>query len=327
MSDINTILREIIARLTKTEKRLSRLEVQETAIASATVYATLVEAQDGVIANKAIAPATLPLFAPNHGGELQADLAGNVRGAYAVDLQKTRTAVTQVASGDYSFVAGGQRNVASSDCAYAEGGQSTASGGYSHAEGLACTASGSYSHAEGRVTEASGTCAHAEGFGTVAGNVNSHAEGSQSVTRLLGHHVEGVYTGRHYSCFKLMEDTINNTPVLMAYATGGGLGGITVPSGFALNCLIQVTGITVDAALCAFFTRQCAIRNNAGTTALVGGVDTIGTDKADAGAAAWNVAITANNATDKLDITVQGAAGADIHWAATIFVTEVQYLS
>ena len=43
---------------------------------------------------------------PNGTGALQADAGGNARGAYAVDLQRVRSAATEVASGNYSTVSG-----------------------------------------------------------------------------------------------------------------------------------------------------------------------------------------------------------------------------
>ena len=58
---------------------------------------------------------------------------GNARGTNAVDLQTTRSAVTQVASGTRSFVGGGERNTASNTNNVVAGGyQNTASGGFSN---------------------------------------------------------------------------------------------------------------------------------------------------------------------------------------------------
>ena len=77
---------------------------------------------------------------------------------------------------------------------FAEGFNTTASGGSSHAEGDNTIASGEYSHAEGANTEASGYFAHAEGSNTTASGMNSHAEGDN--TEASGHfaHAEGSET-------------------------------------------------------------------------------------------------------------------------------------
>jgi hypothetical protein len=71
---------------------------------------------------------------------------GNQRGFHAVDLQSDRSAATQVASGSYSVIGGGQSNTASGQYAtVGGGGQNTASGQYATVGGgNANTASGQY---------------------------------------------------------------------------------------------------------------------------------------------------------------------------------------
>lgn len=61
---------------------------------------------------------------------------------------------------------------------FAEGFNTTASGGSSHAEGDNTTASGNFSHAEGKSTTASALYTHSEGVNTSAVGQGSHAEGS-----------------------------------------------------------------------------------------------------------------------------------------------------
>jgi hypothetical protein len=57
---------------------------------------------------------------------------GNTRGLHAVDLQSYRLSATQVASGDYSVIAGGQNNTASGNVSVVGGGEwNTASGSHS----------------------------------------------------------------------------------------------------------------------------------------------------------------------------------------------------
>ena len=119
---------------------------------------------------------------------------GNARGAGAVDLQQYRTVATSVASGEYSFIAGGCDNVASGSCAHAEGAGTIASNTYSHAEGAETTASGPNSHAEGRDTIASGAYSHTEGYNTIASNTYSHAEGSATIASGSNSHAEGYQT-------------------------------------------------------------------------------------------------------------------------------------
>lgn len=155
-------------------------------------------------------------------GAIQADSGGNVRGDYAVDLQKNRWLDTQVASGIGSFIAAGEGNIASGDYSHSEGDTTTASGDYSHAEGDSTiasgvashaegasstasgdsshaegsgnTASGDYSHAEGEGTEASGDWSHAEGRGSVASSLYAHAEGRNTLASGVHSHAEGYET-------------------------------------------------------------------------------------------------------------------------------------
>jgi len=96
---------------------------------------------------------------------------GNKRGTYAVDLQLSRVAATNVASGNYSFTAGygnttsgiysvavGYINVSTSDTSICLGANNTSSGVVSVAIGYFNTASASYSTSiGGRNNTASGT--------------------------------------------------------------------------------------------------------------------------------------------------------------------------
>ena len=145
---------------------------------------------------------------PQLGGDL--DLHGfriydatapqNARGVKAMDLQLLRSAATQVASGDYSFIAGGRYNTASGAASYAEGSTTTASGAASHAEGDSTVASGITSHAEGYATNAIGIYSHAEGSAATASGGNSHAEGMNTVSSGLAAHAQGAFTVASGDC-------------------------------------------------------------------------------------------------------------------------------
>lgn len=64
----------------------------------------------------------------NGTGALKRDNGGNARGAYAVDLQNSRTSNTKVAAGNYSVVGGGRNNTSS-------GSWSTVGGGFGNSNG------------------------------------------------------------------------------------------------------------------------------------------------------------------------------------------------
>ena len=117
---------------------------------------------------------------------------GNARGNYAVDLQMDRNNATDVASGDYATISGGQENTASAIRATVGGGQNnTASGTRSTIGGGADNnASGDYSSVGGgeintssgsRSTVGGGHSNNATGFrSTVAGGFNNTANGPAS---------------------------------------------------------------------------------------------------------------------------------------------------
>ena len=75
----------------------------------------------------------------------------------------------------------------------------------------------------------------------------------------------------------------------------------------------------------ASFLRRVVVKNVAGVVSLVGSVETVGVDQKDAGAAAWAVAITADDANDASAVTVTGAAGVNIRWHAVVQGSEVVY--
>lgn len=68
----------------------------------------------------------------------------------------------------------------------------------------------------------------------------------------------------------------------------------------------------------ASFLRRVVVKNVASVVSLVGSGETVEVDQKDAGAAAWAVAVTADDANNALAVTVTGAAGATIRWLAVV---------
>ena len=66
---------------------------------------------------------------------------------------------------------------------------------------------------------------------------------------------------------------------------------------------------------CAGWLYSVLIKNIGGTTTIVGTPTLLSSD-ADAGAATWTVALTADNTLDALNITVTGEASKTIQWTA-----------
>ena len=106
---------------------------------------------------------------------------GNKRGTYATDLQKIRSTAAQVASGNYSTIAGGQRNTAS-------GAYSAIGGGYSNtASGSGATVAG------GEVNTASGSV-----YPTIAGGTGNTASSNYSFVG--GGQSNEAKTNTHATC-------------------------------------------------------------------------------------------------------------------------------
>ena len=139
------------------------------------------------------------------------DLGGNARGSNAINIQASRSAVTQVASVPNS-VAIGNRSTASGVYGYstAVGYNTTASGyyGYSTAIGYSATASsystavgynseatGFASTAIGDLSEASGSYTTANGFNAIASGTNTSAIGSRVKTTVNNTAEIGYWSG------------------------------------------------------------------------------------------------------------------------------------
>jgi hypothetical protein len=124
------------------------------------------------------------VIAPNGTGALIASIpdgtatGGNARGDDAVDLQTTRGAAINVASGNYSVISGGQSNTASSAHSTVSGGESNTASTATHATvvgGSFNTSSGIYGISGGRGSTASGSQSIALGFNCVASANSSFA--------------------------------------------------------------------------------------------------------------------------------------------------------
>jgi hypothetical protein len=108
---------------------------------------------------------------------------GNKRGTYATDLQKIRSTAVQVASGNYSTIAGGTGNTASSNYSFVGGGQSNEAKTNTHATcvgGISNDATGNYSFVGGGQSNiASSISASVLGGrdNTVSGSYSSVASG------------------------------------------------------------------------------------------------------------------------------------------------------
>jgi hypothetical protein len=159
--------------------------------------------------------ASAPAWSIQRGG-------GDPRGLHAVDLQSARSAATQVASGDYSVIGGGQNNTASGDYAtVGGGGKNTASGSFATVGGgYANTASGDYATVGGGSDNtASGDAA------TVGGGYGSLASSDYAT---VGGGSDNTASGDYATVGGGSDNTASGD-----YATVGGGSGNTASGGYA----------------------------------------------------------------------------------------------
>ena len=268
---------------------------------------------------------------------------GNARGANAVDLQTDRSASNQVASGagsgllggsgnrasgNYSACIGGGASAATGDNATTIGSFSTASGASAFAGGTLCVASGAHSFAIGYQNTASGDRSTALNQFCNATTLYTIASGYRSLADRYGMRAQGAIDFNagsqgqaQYARFVLAVKTTNNTPATM-WLNGSSIR-LAIPSGKILYADILISGIKSDGSAAACYKRKVAIKNVGGTTSLVGSVETIGTDHEDN--ASTDIAITADDTNDALDISVTGIASETWRWVAVVEGLEIAY--
>jgi len=96
---------------------------------------------------------------------------------------------------------------------------------------------------------------------------------------------------------------------------------LTLASDKAYAVTIEVMALKDDISAGGYFIRQAIIKNSSGTTALVGSVQTVGTDINPS--TLGGVTITADDANDALKLEVTGKAAETWNWKAATIVTEI----
>ena len=268
---------------------------------SQTVTAQTITAYPGVDA----------VFSPKGGGSILANTpdntvaGGNKRGTGAVDWQTSRTNATNVASGNFAVLSGGQGNQATADSSTISGGTSNATSG-----GSGVVAGG----ASNSVTAP---------FGSVPG-------GSQALAATYGKfaYASGMATTQgdaQYGLSILRGATAAATTARLT--SDGNAAGVTnvcnLPnnSAYLLKILLAATDTAHTAGLVAEYSVFLRRGANAASTVLV--ATTQHTMLADAATDAASVALTADVDNGGINLTVTGIAGSTLRWAATIQTTEV----
>jgi hypothetical protein len=274
---------------------------------------------------------------------------GNARGANAIDLQIARSAATQVASGGNS-IAIGANSTASNTAAIAIG-ESTASTGLNTisigignsatfydsvcigknnsaalggvAIGWANTANNT-GVAIGQNCITSTNTAVALGANSVASGAYSFATGFRAEADRYGQraHAAGRFAANGdaiYSRSVVRNKTTNASPTTL-FADAARL---TIPAGKVFAFVAHVTGIKSDGSAVAQYVRKGCIKRIGASTSLVGSIETIGTDHEDN--ASTDVAITADDTNEALDISVTGIASETWRWVAVVEGVEIAY--
>ena len=282
---------------------------------------------------------------------------GNARGANAVDLQITRSVVTQVASGTRSFVGGGERNTASNTNNVVAGGyQNTASGGFSNiipsavcggasntassfgafvGGGRANTAGAEYALVgSGNSNNASGNASVVCGGGVGGGDIGLGNTASGTWSAILGGsaglanrtnmqaHASGQFAAQgdaQRARFVMRNKTTTNSAVELFL--DGSSTRLTIPSGKIIALTINIAGVSSTGGAVAHYMRQYCLKNVSGTCTEVYAPITIGTDNA----AGTSIALSASDANDSLVVSVAGTASTIWRWVASVDAVEIAY--
>ena len=232
------------------------------------------------------------------------------------------------ASGGFSAVVGGSAGIASSAAAITLGGAlPSATGGYSGVlSGYSCTASGGYSVVlSGYGGTASGS------FSAVITGYNAHARLHGQVVSGVAGNVSGTVGAAQSGTLTLVRNTTDNTPTVLTSdnLTAGALNQLILSNNQSIVFRGQVVAQrkgSESTTSTAGWEFKGAIRRgaNAASTALVAAV-TPTLIAADADAAAWTIAVSADTTNGALAVTVTGEAGKNIRWVCTINSTETIY--
>lgn len=253
---------------------------------------------------------------------IAAETAGT--GADNIDIVLTPAGTGGIAMGP-SATASGDRGVAG-------GNSATASGGDSVAFGSASAASGSFAVAIGRSTMASATGAYALGHTVIASGAYSIATGFQSTTRgLLGARAHSSSARSAVGDAQVISQpvrrtTTDATPVSLATdGTPAATTVMVIPSESVAVCRASVVALNTAAGVIsgAGFEITALVKNDSGTTALLGAATTTAIGTADAALTTATCTLIANNTLDSVEIQATGVAATTIHWVGKLEIIQV----
>ena len=205
------------------------------------------------------------------------------------------------------------------------GGAASSSGTYSTAVGYQATSTGYGSTSVGLL-------ANSVLNGVAIGRgADQNAEGGIALGYLSksDHHFGVAVAGNQFAAtadnqlliWQPAATTTDATPAILYLNESGASARMTLAAGKLYAFEAHVVGIQSDGTDASYFTRKGIIANNSGTTALIGAVQTVGTDIESN--ASTDVAITADDSNDALQISVTGIAAETWRWSANVFVKDI----
>ena len=244
---------------------------------------------------------------------------GNARGANAADLQTSRNAATQVASGASSFLAGTITSTASANrSAVIASDASTA--GAQHSIAIAatgCSTSGSGSQV---VMTGDNNQAGSENNQVIYGRNGTAYPNAMSVT-----HASDSFAVRGDSRFFRVigqVKTTTNSAVTMVFGLGIGNASqyLQVQAGRVISGTLLIQGAKSDGSVTARYCRHFTIRRVGNATTL-DDVQTVGTDYA----SSTSISITADDTNERLKIEVTGIASETWRWNCVAECIDLAY--
>ena len=272
---------------------------------------------------------TLRQFIVSSSGALQVGLSGgDALGTDSVTIQPNRTNTNQVGYGSNS-VAIGRTARAGGNCTAVGSGATATGNNYDVAIGAGAVGSGNVSMAIG-LTTASEAQTIAIGYnGGVAVRegvvIGSNSNGS---AYLRGQFMMASPTSRSAAndasaSFLFWRGSTTNNSATEIFLNGQSNTRAILPANRMWLCDLWITAVQSTSAKALASRRLVAIkRDGSNGTALVGAVQTIGTDQ-DTGSPTWTVAITADDTNESLKVEVTGATSETVYWKVCAFVSEV----
>lgn len=225
-------------------------------------------------------------------------IGGNARGSSAVDLQQIRGGASQVASGFRSFLGNGNNCTSSNFYSACVNGDASTSSNYATFVG-----SGRFSLASGSTSVVCGGGQEGVSYGnTSSGTATAILGGLGALADryAMQAHSAGRFAANgdaQRARFVMLNKTTTDSAVELF---------LTIPSGKSVGGTIQICGTTSGGETANLYIRQFLIRNRGGTTALIGSIQTVGTDII--GLTVGGISLTADDTNDALAVSVTGFA-------------------